>query len=685
MKSTDYERFSSSANVDHKIRHWARVSLNSAYSRTIRNGTGNETGTLTAYENVWYTAQFMPAIYPMYMKDLDGNDVLDANGNRQLDYGDENESGRTRPAGGGAGYNSLGILLDNINRRTDDVVRYGGSFTLGSDEASAGVLQGLKLTVNLNGDVTNRRTTDYDNMNHGAAASLGGRLYKQSQRYGSTTFNQLLTYIRTFDRHSVNLLGGHEYYNYELEFLEGHKENLYPGIVELRPATSLKGADSYKSVDRIEAWFSRLNYGFDNKYYFEASLRRDGSSRFHKDYRWGTFWGVGASWRVSQENFMKNVSWIDNLTAKVSYGEQGNNNLDSYYAWDSLYSLSYPNESAFGVHASTLATPTISWETIGNLNTGIEATLFKGRVRFSLEYYVRNTIDMLLEYPTPISTGFENYNANMGNMVNKGIEFTLGATIVNRPNFSWDATLLGYTNRNKVTKLTDVQDKIESSTTIIEVGKPLRTFYMARFAGVDPETGAQLYWVYDKDENGNITNETTSTDKAKALTSKYYQGSRQPDFQGSFRSDFVLFKNIDLSFLTSFSLGGKVYDSAYASSMSPSNVSDRFHKDITKAWRKPGDVTNVPRAEFGASYTPTDRWLVNASYLMINNISLGYTLPSVVAKKLDLGSVRVYLSMDNVAMFNHMNGMDPSYNFSGGTNYTYSPSKITSIGLDINF
>jgi hypothetical protein len=260
----------------------------------------------------------------------------------------------------------------------------------------------------------------------------------------------------------------------------------------------------------------------------------------------------------------------------------------------------------------------------------------------------------------------------------------VGATIINTPNFVWDATLMGATNKNKVLKLTET-DQIVSGVQVIEVGKPLYTFWMPKSAGVDPATGSQLYWVYDLDENDNIVNERISSDRAKAATSKYYQGKREADFYGSFSSSFVIFKNFDLSFLATYSIGGKIYESVYQSTMTPTYPGDTFNRHILRAWQKPGDVTDIPRAQFNAGYATTDRWLINASYLSINNISFGYTLPSQITDRWNMGRMRVYATMDNVALFTHLQGMNPTYNFSGSTNYAYAPVRTMSLGLDINF
>ena len=220
------------------------------------------------------------------------------------------------------------------------------------------------------------------------------------------------------------------------------------GILELRPGTTMYSDASYSNNYRIESWLGRVNYNYDEKYYVDASFRTDGSSRFHKDARWGTFWSVGANWRLSKEAFMKDVEWIDNLSLKASYGEQGNDQLSSLYAWQSLYNLSYANANQIGGLVSTLENKEISWEKSGNFNVGVEAALFNRRLNFNIEYYNKKTTDMLLSYPMALSTGFSGYNDNVGDISNSGIEFEIRATPVMVQDFTWNVSVMGSTVKN---------------------------------------------------------------------------------------------------------------------------------------------------------------------------------------------------------------------------------------------
>ena len=462
------------------------------------------------------------------------------------------------------------------------------------------------------------------------------------------------------------------------------------GIFELRPGTTINSADSYEDNYRINSWLGRFNYNWANRYYFSASLRRDASSRFFKDNWTGTFWSMGANWRISSENFMKDVKWVNNLNLKASYGEQGNDNIMSganqnYYAWQSLYDLYFANANLKGAIISSLENKEISWEKSGNMNIGLDGQFFNNRLKLNIDWYYKKTTDMLLNYPMALSTGFSGYNANVGDMRNQGIEIELGITPVRTEDFEWNINLMGNTISNKVLKLTKESPEIITGVYSIKEGYPIYTFLMAKSAGVDPATGAQLYWTYDHlDDNDNPVGEYITSDYEVANSHKYYLGSRMPDLYGSVGTDLT-YKGISLSILTTYSIGGKVYDGLYNSSMNLWYLSSTWNKAALRRWQKPGDVTDVPRIEIAAAQANNDRYLIDASYFAIKNITLSYTLPATILQKAHLRGARIFGSVDNLALWTHLDGMDPQYNFSGSTDYSYTPNKTIQVGFELNF
>ena len=705
--TTAFKRYSIRANVDHEITDWFSAGASASYAYTWQNSSQYSS---TQTGNAWYTAQFMGPIYPVYLKDEKGFDLLDGNGNKQYDYGIE--YGRPK----GNRFNAVGDLYDNKYETLRDNTSIRAVATLGGDKDVMGIFKGLSLSTNFGADITGRYITSYYNPYHGDGTSVNGEIDKYSTRTFSYTWNQILKYERTFNDFHLLAQAGHEYYNYQYKYLYAERTQVYPGLYEIAPAAGNIDANSYSDVYRIESYFGRLAADYKDKYYLEATWRTDGSSRFYEPNRWGQFWSLGASWRLSQEDFMQDASWIDNLTLRLSYGELGNDGLDKYYAWQSFYDLTWPNANNPGALVSSLANPEVSWEKKGTWNFGLEGTFFNQLLNVTLEYYNGLTSDMLLSYPMALSTGFGGYDANVGSMRNRGFEGTVRVNWLKSGNVRASSTLMGYLNRNKVIKLTSESPSILSGNQLIMEGLPIYSWYTPRAAGVDPATGRMLYWAYKevaKDATGDefaksyeIPNtihleddpdgkfkagdpifgyEYTTSSTSEATNSKYLgHGSREPLFQGSFGSDFQ-FGPVDFSFLTTFSVGGYVWDSVYASSMEVTYAGDTWNKHALRRWQKPGDVTDVPLVQLGSTNIAADRWLIDASYFAIKSIQLGYTLPAKWTQMAGIKSLRVFAVGDNLWLFTKLNGLNPQYNMTGGTSWAYTPTRAISLGIDINF
>ncbi|MBR5018881.1 MAG: TonB-dependent receptor, partial [Bacteroidales bacterium] len=312
------------------------------------------------------------------------------------------------------------------------------------------------------------------------------------------------------------------------------------------------------------------------------------------------------------------------------------------------------------------------------------ARLFN-RLSATLEYYNRYTKDMLMSYPMAVSLGFSGYDKNIGNMQNSGFEVSLTADLVQQQRAHWSMTWMGSTVHNKVLHLAD-KPEIVNGNYIIKEGETLNSFYLPESAGVDPATGAKLYWVWDTDENGNPGDKYITSDYQKASTCKRVCGSRMPILYGSWANNVQL-GNFDFTLMTTYSIGGKINDGVYRSLLYSNYTGNAGHADRLRAWKQPGDVTTIPKIEFHGTYNValTDDELFDASYFAIKNISVGYTLPARALKAMRMKAVRVSLSADNIKLFSALKGMDPQYNFSGGTGYSYTPTRTISVGLDINF
>ena len=709
LVTTNFKRYSLRASVDHKVNDWMQVSAGASYAYTNQNSS-DYSGTQTG--NVWYTAQYMAPIYPIYLKTTDGKDALDGNGQKLFDYG---ENGRPTASK----FNPAGDLYDNVYETLRDNVSVRSSLVLGGDSDVMGIFKGLSFTTNVGADLSGRYITDYSSPFHGDGLDTDGRITKYSTRSFSYTWNQILKYERTFNALHALAQVGHEYYDYSYSLLSGERTKIYPGITELAPATTVSDNNSYKDVYRIESYFGRLAADYADKYYLEATWRADASSRFHQDHRWGQFWSLGASWRLSQEAFMQSASWIDNLTLRLSYGQLGNDGLQytsgtaNYYAWQSFYDLTYPNANLSGAVVSSLANPDISWERQGSWNAGLEGTFFHQVLSVTFDYYNKLTTDMLLNFPMATSTGFNGYDANVGTMRNQGVEATIRLNWLKTGSLRASSTLIGSMNRNKILHLT-TDDTITTGSQVIRVGYPIRSFYVPKFAGVDPANGQALYWAYNKvaddkvealkkagsplvtDDGKNIVwlesagawieegSERITNNKTDATNSKYFHGSREPLFQGSFGTDFQ-WGPVDFSFLTTFSVGGYVYDSNYSGTREIDYAGHNFSTHALRAWKQPGDITDVPVLLFNSGNLAADRWLVDASYFAIKSVQLGYTLPTKWTKKAGIQSLRLFAVADNLCMFSKLNGLNPTSSFNGATDFVYTPTRVVSLGIDINF
>lgn len=667
ITTTSFRRITARVGAEFTPYDWFEFGLNANYTNSRSDYLG---ASGTEANNIWYTAMMMAPIYPVYETGTDGNPVLE-NGERVFDYGS------SRPAGAQNNRNCIATLFDDDYYITSDNVNLRGHLGISFGD--------LKFSTSIGADIINDYNTTMYNRNNGNAAGTG-RLTKEYQRTRSYTWNQLLSYKRGFGEHTLDVMAGHEFYNSEAHYLMGQRTGFpFDRFDELGMGSTIADATSTGDTYSINSWLCRANYNFSDRYYLSGSLRMDASSRFIKENRWGTFWSLGASWRISQESFMKELDWIDNLTLKASYGVQGNDNIGSYYAWQALYDMTYPNATYSGAIISSIENKDVTWEKNGNVNVGVEFKAL-GRLSGTVEWYRRTTTDMLLEYPVAISLGFPGYYANVGKMYNTGLDMTFGYDILNAPDLFWNVSLMASTVGNKVVSLTGNGEDINNGVYLIREGETVNTFYMARSAGVDPATGEQLYLAYAKDADGNPVkdSEYVTNDATIASGCKWLCGSRLPDIYGSLSSNLHI-KNADLSVLFTYSLGGKIYDSTYRSLMEPSYVGQTYHVNSLRAWTEAGQTTDVPKVTTTATTVINDRFLIDASYFSIKSVTAGYTFKTAGLEKYHIRSLRLYASGDNLLMLSALKGLNPQSSFTGSTSYTYTPNRTVSLGVDIKF
>ncbi|MEY8628909.1 TonB-dependent receptor [Bacteroides nordii] len=671
LQTTEFERYTGRVNIDTQAKKWFKTGFNVSFAQT---STNYNSASGSVISNLWYTSQIMAPIYPVYEHNTDGSLKTDANGNKIYDYG------KNRIAL--ANSNAIALLHEDKENNTRDNLSARTYIQLSTNDDEYGIFKGFSLMANLGLDYFNTHEMSYSNPYTGNAATTAGSLTKAVQRQLSYTFNQLLTYQRNIRSHSLDVMIGHEYYELKQQFLGAQKTGFpFGGLYELSAAATLSGASSQTDKYAIESFLSRVNYNFAQKYYFSASFRTDGSSRFHKDSRWGKFWSLGTSWRISEESFMKKYDWVNNLTLKASFGSQGNDNIGSYYAYQSLYNMGLSNGSLNGAGINSLENKDLKWEKNENLNIGIEARLFN-RLSLTAEFFNKHTKDLLLNMPKATSSGFDAYPANIGSMRNMGLDVTVTVDILKNSDLKWTLIAMGSHIRNKILKLAD-KPEIISGSNIFKEGETVNSFYLPISAGVDPLTGNQLYWV-DHDKNSNIVSKYKTDDVTLTANSREIVGNRIPDLYGSITNDFS-YKGIDFSILTTYSIGGEMLDGVYGSMMNVGYKGYVWHKNALRRWQQPGDITDIPKIMWDQQLRVTDKDLINASYFAIKNITLGYTFPKDWLTKIKMDNIRVYATANNLALFSHLKGMDPQYNFTGTVGYTYTPSRTYSIGIDIKF
>lgn len=430
----------------------------------------------------------------------------------------------------------------------------------------------------------------------------------------------------------------------------------------------------------LSSFFMNAEYNYNNKYYGSASFRYDGSSRFGANNKWAPFWSVGAKYRISEEAFMEETKdWLSDLTVRGSYGTVGNQDI-GYYAAMGLYSYGYSYNSKPGAVPTQIANPDLKWETVAKADLGLHAVLFD-RFTVEMDYYNQRTKDMIFEVPLSYTSGFESVLKNIGEMENQGFEFLINSNVMKTKDFRWDVNLTGTFNRNKIIKL--ATDKpIENTTTIRKVGEAYNTFYMAEYAGVDPETGSPLWY------KGKEGKETTSNINEAG---QRIVGSADPKFYGGIGMNFK-YKNFDLSADVSYTLGNKVYNSGFSYDMQVGHyflgpVSNYVYEN---RWQKPGDITNVPKFEAGNSSSAeanSTRFLMDGSYLRMKSVVLGYTLPSKLLSKAGISNLRVYASADNLFTITSSDyiGFDPQTRPTGFQSWSYPVPTNIMFGLNLGF
>ena len=641
MKS-DFERISGRINVNYQANSWLKTGLNIGVTTSQGNQSQATSGQTSSFVNPVRFSRGMGPIYNIYQHDASGNYVLDGNGERIYDLD------VSRPSDANNGRHIVAEI--DWNQDLDEITSLSGKtyfdFQLTKD---------LSFRTNLSIDERHFYNTDFENkfVGDGATAGRSGRTYNRRTVVG---FNQLLNYTKSIENHNFSALLAHESVKERYNYLDGSKSGIIAdGNTELINFVTTLGLESYQDVLNDESYFGRINYDYDSKYFLSGSYRQDGTSKFASETRWGSFWSLGAAWRMDKEEFISNLDWVNMLKFRVSYGEIGNNSGISWYAYQGLYDLGYNNQSESGFLQASLENRDLFWETSENFDVAMEFRLFN-KLNGTIEYYNKNSDNLLFAVPLPLSSGSSSIYKNIGAMYNKGIEVSLDYDIVKTDNFKWNFGVNAATVKNQFTKLP--QEEIINGSKKLMVGHSIYDYWLKDWYGVDPADGAALYIPTAEaiEANGSDirTVDGTTVTTSQANGDYHYAGTAIPDLTGAISNAFT-YKNFDLSFMFTYQIGGESLDYNYRGIMSSGDYGGALSVDILNRWQNPGDITDIPRmdptqtANFNAT---SDRWLVDGSYLNLKRINLAYGLPSDVLKKLGVSTAQIYTSAENVFSLN---------------------------------
>ena len=691
VRESSFERFTGRLKADYQLRPWLKLAGNFGYTHYKANqSTPDEEGEANSSGNLFSVNTIAP-IYPLYVRDAAGNIINDPlTGIAMYDYGTSATTNNTivglnRPA------TAMGSGNPVSASQLDKSYYIGNAFNA-NGTAEIRFLKDFKFTSSNSVFIDESRSTSTSNPYYGQYVANNGTVFKAQGRSISTNFLQQLDWSHSFGKHNVDLMVAHESYRYVYDQISGNKSNQFnPDNDELSGAVIVGSTNSYESEYNTEGFLGRAQYNFDEKYFFSGSFRRDASSRFHPDHRWGNFWSAGAAWLLNKESFLKKFKWIDELKFKASYGEQGNDNLPYSYLYTTTYAIENSNDNVSLV-PNLKGNENITWETVGTFNTGFDFSLWKGRLSGGIEYYYKKTRDMLYAFSLPTSFGFTYYYDNIGDMRNSGIELELRGDLVR----TQDITLSLYANaarnynkitfmpeENKTTECDGVQGYVSGSYFIGE-GESMYNFRLRKYAGVDPETGVAQYWRDVKDASGNVIGEEKVTNPADATY--HLCGTALPKWTGGFGINFEA-KGLDFSMDFSYQLGGQMYDNGYASVMS-ADKGQAIHKDMLNAWTPENKYSDIPRYYYNEKYAPnaaSDRFLISSNFLSLNNITLGYTLPVTLTSKIGLSKVRFYCTADNVWVWSKRKGLDPRMSLTAGSAAYYTAVRTISGGVSVTF
>lgn len=574
------------------------------------------------------------------------------------------------------------LLAAKYNFRREYVTR-----TFNTIYGSYEFIEGLKFKSTLSFDFTSTkgrlwydpRTSDGDDYN--------GALDKSMYERKKLIWSNVLSYQKTFaEKHNLDVLVGYEIDDQSRDFVDAYVKNFArPDKPETSNGVKFDDASGYANGTRLVSYISRLNYNYDNRYYFGASYRMDGSSRLQRDNRWGSFWSVSAAWKINAEEFMKPAEdWLSDLKLRVSYGVNGTLPSD-YYGYLGLSTLSSSYNDEPGMSQSQLKNFDLSWETNYNFNVGLDLG-FWDRLNVTFEYYTRTTKDLLMDRPISMTTGFSSYLMNIGEVKNHGVELEIRSRNFDTRNFSWTTVFNIGHNRNEIIRLDGQSTQMPSGSQIRMVGKPYRTFYVKEFAGINPETGMVQFYTNDKAADGKYIKEITEDPgKANYVPMK----CADPKISGGL-SNNLRYRFIDLSFMLSYQFGGYSYDNwAQKTEHGGDDLEANIPTYYRDRWKKPGDHAKYERFiannDVAMSDYANSRRLHSTNFIRLKNLTVGLTVPKDWTRRIGLERVRAYASGNNLLTWAKHDYYDPEAVSGGTAIWGTPPLKTMTFGLEVSF
>ena len=672
---SEFERYTARIVTNNQLNNWLKMGLNlsGTYSESTSNGAASGSG---AFANPFNFARFMGPIYPIYVHDpVTGEFMLDGEGKKIFDPGGITG---TRP-------NSPG--RHNVQEQLLDVRGWQRTVVSTRTYVESKFLNDFTFRANAGVDLYNLYDTDYRNTIVGDGAPSGRSERTTTNQY-SITLNQVLSYKKELGDHYVDVLAGHESYNFIDKTMNTERGGqIAAGNVELANFATLNGGSGDVDEEALESYFFRTNYEFKGRYIASFSYRTDGSSRLAPENRWGDFFAVGMGWIVSDEAFLSGATWVNRLKLRASWGETGNVAGIGYYPYQGLYSI-LPNAAEPGFVPGNPSNPTLGWETQIQSDVAVDFNLFDNKLSGTVEYFDRTSKDLLFDVPLATSLGIpgNSITQNIGSFKNSGFEIQLGSDLVRAGAFTWNLNVNATMLKNRIQELPDGEE-IDNGTKRLKEGGDFYAYYMRDYAGVDEATGDPLYrgvLTYDAARDFIVGNDTL-TPLANNARLDYIGKSASPDVFGGITSTFA-YKGLSLRVLFTYQIGGWQYDGTYGALMDP-DYGDAAHVDLAKAWKAPGDKTDVPR------YDPTnspnvgvesDRWLIDGTHLNLRQVTLAYEIPKTILNQVRIPRANAYLTGENLALFSKREGLNVNRSFAGTSSNSYLPSKVLTFGLNIS-